>query len=230
LSLDPEVPDFYAWLVPVYLLWDGNTGRARKLLKDATDYVDDAELTELLLYLDILDGRYDAALSLLSSASSETVGPGIGYAGSYIPRVQYMADIYRLIGENRLAQTYQDSARVLIESKIRKSPDDPDLHAALGIAFAGLGFREDAIREGKLACDLRPLASDAITGYYRAVDLAKIYTKTGELEDAIDLLDHLLSTPGTLSTELLKLDPVWAPLREQPQFQELLDEFMTENQ
>lgn len=44
----------------------------------------------------------------------------------------------------------------------------------------------------------------------------------GEFDAAIDQLEFLLSIPGEISIHLLRLDPVWAPLRDQPRFENLM--------
>jgi serine/threonine-protein kinase len=53
---------------------------------------------------------------------------------------------------------------------------------------------------------------------YRALNLAQIYTMLGEKGAAIDELEHLLSIPSPLSVPLLRLDPIWDPLRDHPRF------------
>ena len=111
---------------------------------------------------------------------------------------------------------HYDSARALVESKIEERPEDSRLHSALGIAYAGLGRKEDAVREGNLAVELLPISKEAYRGAYRAIDLAQIYAMFGETDAAIDRLEHLLSIPGPLSVSLLRLDPIWDPLARSP--------------
>ena len=55
--------------------------------------------------------------------------------------------------------------------------------------------------------------------------LAMIYATSGESEEAFRLLDHLLQTPNRITVPLLKLDPVWDPLRKDPRFQALIDKY-----
>ena len=55
--------------------------------------------------------------------------------------------------------------------------------------------------------------------------LAEIYALTGESDEAIRLIDHLLGTPNGLTIPVLKLDPVWDPLRKDPRFQALIDKY-----
>ncbi len=57
--------------------------------------------------------------------------------------------------------------------------------------------------------------------------LAQIYAWTGERDQAFSLLDHLLATPNGITVPILKLDPVWDPLRKDPRFQVLIDKYTT---
>ena len=104
---------------------------------------------------------------------------------------------------------------------------DPELTVArgLGIAYAGLGRKNDAIREGELAAKLAPISQDAFSNTDITTLLAQIYVMVGEYEDAIDQLEYLLSIPALLSTPSLRVDPTWAPLREHPGFEALLKKY-----
>jgi tetratricopeptide (TPR) repeat protein len=135
-----------------------------------------------------------------------------------------MATIYGLKNNKNLEKIYYDSARVLIESKLTTLPDDARLHSALGIVLAGLGKKDESIREGIRATELLPITKEAYGGFFRELDLAKIYTMVGEYELAIDNLEYLLSIPGQLSVPYIKLDPIWRPLLKIPRFQNLLEQ------
>ncbi len=123
-----------------------------------------------------------------------------------------------------LERTYYDSARSFVYKKVQDRPDDPRLHSALGIAYAGLGRRLEAIREGQTAVELMPVGKEAYRGYYRGWDLARIYTMVGEYDAAVAQLEQLLSIPGQLTVRWLRIDPTWDPLRSHPRFQKLLSE------
>ena len=63
---------------------------------------------------------------------------------------------------------------------------------------------------------------DAWQGSIKEMDLAKIYTLTGEYDPAMDIIERLLTIPGELSVPLLKIDPAYDKLRSLPRFQKIL--------
>src|SRR5699024_10105206 len=89
------------------------------------------------------------------------------------------------------------------------------------------GQRSEAIHAGLKATDLLPVSKDALAGPSHLVTLAKIYTQLGEATQATKLLDKVLAMPAGLylSVPLLKRDPVWDPLRKNPEFQNLLKKY-----
>jgi hypothetical protein len=78
---------------------------------------------------------------------------------------------------------------------------------------------------GTLSGKGRPVSKDAIGGFYRIEELARIYAIVGEYDEAVRLLEHLISIPGDLGIGALRLDPVWTALRDHPRFQALLRKY-----
>jgi hypothetical protein len=70
-----------------------------------------------------------------------------------------------------------------------------------------------------------PESEDAVDGPKATAALAQIYAWVGVHDEAFRLLDHLLAVPNGLTVPLLKLDPVWDPLRKDPRFQALIDKY-----
>jgi hypothetical protein len=68
-----------------------------------------------------------------------------------------------------------------------------------------------------------PVEKDAYIGPLQVQHLAMIYAQVGEPDLAVDQLDYLLSIPSRLSVPMLRLDPRWDPLRDDPRFQSLLE-------
>ena len=127
-----------------------------------------------------------------------------------------------LAGQGDAARRSFDDARVELEGKVAKTPDDARLHSSLGLVYAALGRPQDAIREASLGSDLAPVSRDAWAALWRLEDLAAAYTMVGRSRDALAALDDLLGRSGWFTTHVLRLDPVWNPLRSDPRFQELL--------
>src|SRR5205807_790954 len=87
---------------------------------------------------------------------------------------------------------------------------------------AGLERKEQAIQEGRRACELLPVSKDAIDGAALAINLAQIYTWTGEKDRAIEQIATVERAPSTLSYGVLKLHPYWDPLRGDPRFEKVV--------
>jgi tetratricopeptide (TPR) repeat protein len=144
---------------------------------------------------------------------------------NYLPGASYYnrAAMYGLMGEPELEHAYYDSARTVLEKGVAAAPQDARYHSGLGIVYAGLGRREDAIREAELAAQLAPLSGDVMQNYFIAINLARTYAMVGEFDAAVDRLEELLSTPSLVSTASIRVNPFWIPLHGHPRFQRLLE-------
>jgi serine/threonine protein kinase/tetratricopeptide (TPR) repeat protein len=223
ISLAPDVPGAYYDKSGLYLLWEGNKEKARMVIEQAAQNIgsfgEDPFLVLMSVRLNVLDGKYQEALAQLSSCKVEAFSSQF----VFIPKAQVYAQINGLMGNKEVEQAQYESAASILETRIQQEPNDARFHSSLGIAYAGLGRKQDAIREGRLAVGLLPVNKDAMRGYSRATDLARIYVMVGEFDLAIDHIEFLLSIPGGLSIPLLRLEPVWAPLREHPRFKKFLE-------
>jgi len=148
--------------------------------------------------------------------------PDVKILRDFIPNSLQCARISMYMDREELAKKHYDDARSILESKIEERPDKARLHGWLGIAYAGLGRKEDAIRKGRLAVEL--VSKHAMNGPDQVEDLARIYVMVGEHDAAIGQIEFLLSKPGVLSIPLLRLDPAWDPLREHPRFMQLVED------
>ena len=71
--------------------------------------------------------------------------------------------------------------------------------------------------------------SDAVDGPTYAVDLAKIYVRTGRAGDALQLLERLLQTAGPLTANEVGLDPAWDRIRNDAVFRQLLGKYRADH-
>jgi serine/threonine-protein kinase len=221
ISLAPDVPMAYNKQASLYLRWQGSTEKARAVLKEALQNIKSAEdydIANSLVNVDVFDGNYQEVLDRLSLKSED-----IDDQDYFIPNALRCAQIYGYMKKKEPAKKYYDDARSILETKIQERPEDARLHSSLGIAYAGLGRKEDALREGRLAVELLPVTKEAWVGTFRVEELARIYVMVGEFDAAIDQLEFLFSIPSEMSIPLLRLDPAWDPLRDHPRFKKLLE-------
>jgi hypothetical protein len=113
----------------------------------------------------------------------------------------------------------------MLEGKVRTQPDDDRFYGSLGVAYAGLGRKKEAMETGRKGMELMPVSKEAWRATYRFEDMARICLMVGEYEEAIKKLDFLLSVPAEVSIAGLMNDPTWAPLRTHPDFQELIRKY-----
>jgi tetratricopeptide (TPR) repeat protein len=204
-------------------MWKEGTGKARQALKEAKELIR-LGTTYLLTYwevgIDLIDGRYDEAINALMSETADSINDQF----IYFPKSLLFAEVYYTQKKMDKASAYYDSARTHLITRISESPQDSRYHSSLGIVYAGLGKKVEAIREGQAGVDLMPITKDFYKGIFRLKDLARIYTMVGEYEKALEVIDQLLSMPSLMSVNLVKKEPVWEPLWELPDFKKLIEE------
>jgi eukaryotic-like serine/threonine-protein kinase len=133
------------------------------------------------------------------------------------------AQLSHLRGDRARAAVYADSARIAFEERLRATPGDAQSHVFLGLSLAYLGRKAEAVREGRRAVELLPIAKDGINGPYMQHQLARIYLLVGEPEKALDQLEPLLRIPYYLSPDWLRIDPTFDSLRSNPRFKKLVE-------
>ena len=129
-------------------------------------------------------------------------------------------------GQTQEARAAYEHAIPLLEAAINSGAHESSIHASLGQAYAGLGRKPDAVREGLKAVDLLPVSADAFDGPVYLEQLAAIQARVGNTDEALSLVGQLLNMPAgfVISPALLKLDPAWDPIRSDPRFQKLCQE------
>ena len=179
-------------------------------------------LTWAQTWLLMLQRKLPEALAVVQKFSGETL---ITNTTAPVPKAFLEGTIHLLQGDKASAQMEFEHASVVSEQLLRDAPEDPARHAQHGLILAALGQKQEAIAEGKRAVELLPESQDAFDGPQYTTSLAQIYAWTGESDEAFRLLDHLLKIPNGLAISMLKFDPVWDPLRKDPRFQVLIDNY-----
>jgi TolB-like protein/class 3 adenylate cyclase/Flp pilus assembly protein TadD len=129
-----------------------------------------------------------------------------------------------LAGDTVNAKADSEEARVLLEARLRERPDDGFAMTQLSWVYVALDRNADALRLAHQAAESLPIERDAFSGPLFAVGLAQIQARTGQPREAVKTLRYLLSIPAgwPLSLKRLKIDPVWDPIRNDMEFQQLL--------
>jgi TolB-like protein/Flp pilus assembly protein TadD len=124
---------------------------------------------------------------------------------------------------------YQQAVQQLthdLSTVTKDSAPEAALHSFLGVAYAGLGNADAAVSEGQKGIALQPTSQDPFEGPNREEQMAQIYALLGNADEAMPILKRLLHTPGIteIVPALMRMDPIWDPIRCDPRFVELLAE------
>jgi len=147
---------------------------------------------------------------------------GIGIDLPSFPLSWCQGLVARSLGDEVAAQKAFSITRVDVERTVREQPDYGPAFCLLGLIDAGLGWKEEAIREGRRAVELLPVTKDSVNGANMMKYLAVIYAWTGEKDLAVQQIAATLQVPADLSYGQLKLHPYWDPLRGDPRFEKIV--------
>jgi eukaryotic-like serine/threonine-protein kinase len=222
-----EIADRLEALEPDEPAWSGGRGEAWYRLGDPArarrsyeNLPPGALATSFLSEVDLAEGKLAEARDRLEADPGEVLRYSSNF---YAPKELRIGAIHAAMGDQEGARRAFERARSILEPQVEERPDDPVPHSALGLAYAGLGRVEEAVRHGRRGADLAPISRDALIGPVHLEALARIYAQVGEVEAALDTVEELLSFPGELSVGVLELDPVFAPLRGHPRYRRLVE-------
>jgi TolB-like protein/tetratricopeptide (TPR) repeat protein len=218
ISLAPDAFWPYFYKILNSWSWQGDANETRPVLEEIRPSAGGWKRWSWY-WQEMYEGRYREALERLES----TTDGWIRIKMFARPNVMLAAFVYQRLGDTEAAAAAFEQARRSLEAEVETTPEDPRLRSSLGIVYAVQGRREDAVREGELACELLPRSKDGFYYLPYAVDLAHIYTILGDHDAALQRLEYLLANPSYISAPYLRMDPRWDPLRDDPRFEELLE-------
>jgi TolB-like protein/Tfp pilus assembly protein PilF/predicted Ser/Thr protein kinase len=169
------------------------------------------------VYLEVMQRRFTDAFQVLDKE----------VANDDRARVQQLAArvaLRVLAGQTEAAKSAGEEARRLFETRLRQQPDDTLAMRELSWVYLALGRNADALRLSRQAADSLSIEKDAIAGPLLQIGVAQIEARAGAPEEAIKRLRRLLSIPAgqVVSIARLKIDPIWDPIRNRSDFQQLL--------
>lgn len=227
LEIIPDEVSLMALKASIYQA-EGNLQNAAKLLAQVnaetnSDVAVRIKLTEFRLERNIEKLRFvqdrEARLQFTSGIEKGSKQVGLALA-------------QRVAGEPARAKAYAEEARNTLESLKNNQPDNTFVAAALAVAYALLNQKDSALNEAQRAITLLPTNKDHLSGPGFEENLALVEMIVGENSNAIATLTRLLQTPyggwlyspTPVTPALLRLDPMWDPLRSDAAFQKLCEE------
>ncbi|UCC83800.1 MAG: protein kinase [Gemmatimonadota bacterium] len=170
-------------------------------------------------YVEFFDRDHSAALEVLARSEQGA----FELQNQYWPTPLLAGFVHLAAGDPERAQASFDSARRVLEVEVQEHPEDYRRLLSLGLAYAGLGRKDEAIRAGLSALELPHPKTDLLVRGLTVGALVRIYAMLGEQDAAIDQLESYLALPRRWSVQAALRDPRFDPLRDHPRFQALLD-------
>src|SRR5206468_10606483 len=228
LNLTPDDVDTLAYKAAIAQA-EGDLPRAAALLAPLHPNEDNLDALATQVYQAILERRPAPVIPRIKEILAKP-DPALGYSNGELRF--FLGWAQEVAGDHAAAQESWRQARSELEPLLKEQPENSQLIGDLALINMGLGDKATAIALAERAMALLPIEKDAVFGPRPLEALARVTTGMGESDRAIAALQKLLSMPGQgalaeavpLTPALLRLDPMFDPLLNDPRFQKLCEE------
>jgi TolB-like protein/class 3 adenylate cyclase/Tfp pilus assembly protein PilF len=218
ISLKPDDLDTRIGRAQCDVVWKADVRPMHDLLASAHNAANPSRFAANRVFLAFAERDPVGGMQALAALGERTWGPN----AFQFPRAAGEGIFARLKGDTAAARASFARARAIQEKVVQAQPEYGPALCILALIDAGLGRKEDALREADRAGELMPLSKDSINGGFLIKTVAMIYAWTGEKDRAIDQLQRALQIPATGHYGELKLFPHWDPLRGDPRFEKIV--------
>lgn len=224
IALAPDYPEGHARRIDLLVSRTGRTDEAWRAYRAAERLVPVRDLLTTAVWLETLDRNWDGALRRIDA---DHPGEPLFMQYDVHPAALLRARVLDLAGRSADAGVQYAAARTALEAMVRETPEDYRVHRALARAYAGLGLPDRALASIATAKGGVPLELDRWTAPDLIEDEAWILMRAGRPDDAVDRLRFLLEnrSRNRVTGPLLRVSPLWDPLRGHPGFEQLLRDF-----
>jgi TolB-like protein/Tfp pilus assembly protein PilF len=228
LALNPHDALAAVFLARTYTNSTGDIQRARRAFQGVpaeskiygpAGWGDVAVMVDERVYLDVFEKHFADALKAWDRLPTNL-------PEARLHQLMARVGIQVLAGQGAAAKPECEQARALLEARLAERPEDRISLTALAWVYVCLGRNADALHVARQATDLLPIEKDALQGPTFLAGLAEIKARTGQPMEAVKILRQLITAPAGsyVSIARLKVDPVWDPIRNDPDFQKLISE------
>jgi serine/threonine protein kinase/tetratricopeptide (TPR) repeat protein len=210
-----------------YLKWKGTEDTLAAVLRRVPPEWDPDGMATWARFMVLRVQRREAeALPMLDASSHQLSRDGLVYQPASLMRAQ----IHEVLGDRSRAQANYEAARTFLVDSADAYPHNASIRAALGLAYAGLGRKRDALEAARRAMDLVPLTQESAVATAFMGVAVEVYARTGEFDAAMALLELLLAIPAgrEITVPFLRVWPGFDPLRTDPRFEPLLERFASD--
>ncbi len=218
IALSPNTWDFELHRGYLNLFWKGDVNTLKRL-RAATGTTPEDLHTEDRFAVKRFLRKYDEAENILRQDKQDTF---FWNGVRDVPKSFLLGELYFEKGDKEKSRTAFAAALPTVEKVVQQNPQDLGWRLLAAKAYAGMGRKEEAIREGKHAIEIMPESKSAWFGATTLESFAEVYAILGDAEHAVPILTHLLAIPSDAHKEALRLDPVWDPIRQDTRFRQLL--------
>jgi serine/threonine-protein kinase len=226
LEITPGDPDTRVSRAFVELEWRADTRPLHEAIAEILSKNPEAVdvLADRWLYVSLCERDPVAIARAIAAIPAAGISTDLNFPRSYCEALAA-----RTRGDSAAAHAAFLAARAEEEKLAREQPDYGPVFTVLGLIDAGLGRKQEAIREGRRGVELLPIAKNSIDGGELMKYLGVIYAWCGEKDLAIQQIAATLRIPSTLSYGNLKLHPAWDPLRGDPRFEKIVADLAPKN-